>query len=207
MPLPPYQLELGPTVAHVQRMSAAPTHGVRSTSALAPGLLGRLSLLPWLALSFRYTRSFHTIELSSGALGTDVAPLQAASQLQVTTLQGALQPTWQVHPRLRLFGSLGLGWGSVIAPAIRIGELSPSTLRQRRGVFIEAPIGLGLSWWALPRWLSVSYEASFAPAFGSSGDAYTPDTYVNPQGLNAVASPMPTFRGSAYHHFTLALTL
>ncbi|MCS6901339.1 MAG: hypothetical protein RMJ98_16900 [Myxococcales bacterium] len=204
---PPYQLELGPDVAYVQRLSASPTRGVSSRSALAPGLLGRATLLSWLTVGFRYNRSFHTIDLSSGALGTSAPKLQAASDLQVTTLQGALQPTWQVRPSLRLYASLGMGWGSVMAPAIRLQGATPSTIRQRRGVFVEAPLGLGITWWILPRWLSVTYEASYATAFGSSGDAYTPDTYVNLAGQNATASPMPSFLGSGYHHFTVALTI
>ena len=205
--LPPYQLELGPDLAYVHRASASPARGVSSRAALAPGLLGRLALLPWASVSFRYTRSFHTLDLASGALGTSAPTLQAASNLQVTTLQGALQPTWALHPRLRLFASLGLGWGSVVAPAIRLVGESPSTIRQRRGVFLEAPLGLGLTWWALPRWIALSYEASYAPAFRSSGDAYTPEAYVDRSGQNATAAAMPTFRGSAYHHFTVALTL
>ena len=205
--LPPYQLELGPDVAYVQRLSASPTEGVSSRSALAPGLLGRATLVPWLAVGFRYNRSFHTIDLSSGALRTSAPVLEAASDLQVTTLQGSLQPTWQARPTLRLYASLGLGWGSVIAPAIRLQGTTPSTIRQRRGVFVEVPLGLGVTWWALPRWLSVTYEASYAPASGSSGDAYTPDTYVSPSGQNATAGPMPSFLGSAYHHFAIALTI
>ncbi len=205
--LPPYQLELGPNVAYVQRQSASPTQGVNSRSALAPGLLGRATLAPWLAVSFRYTRSFHTLDLGSGALGTSAARLEAASELQVTTLQGALQPTWAVTPRLRLYASAGLGWGSVIAPAIRLKGETSSTIRQRRGVFFEAPLGVGLTWWALPRWLTVTYEASYAPTFGSSGDAYTPDAYVDLTGQNATVRAMPSFRGSAYHHFAIALTI
>lgn len=205
--LPPYQLELGPDVAYVQRLSASPTQGVSSRAALAPGLLGRAHLLPWLAVGFRYTRSFHTLELSPGALGTTASKLEAASTLQVTTLQGSLQPTWALTPTLRLYGSVGLGWGSVIAPAIRLTGATPSAIRQRRGVFVEAPVGLGLTWWVFPRWISLTYESNFAPAFRSSGDAYTPDAYVDPTGQNATAAPMPSFRGSAYHHFTIALTI
>lgn len=204
----PYQLELGPDVAYVQRLTSSPTHGADAKATFAPGMLGRAYLWPWLGVTVRYTRAAHTLELSPGALQTGgTSPLSAANDLKVTTLQGALQPTWHLRPTLAVFASAGAGWGSVVVPSIRVMGSVLSSIRQRRGVLLEAPLGLGVSWWVLPRWVNVSLESTYAITFGSSGDAYATDVYVNEQGRNATVGPMPTFTGSAYHHFTVALTL
>lgn len=205
--LPPYQLELGPDVAYVQRLSASPTQGVGVRSALSPGLFSRAYLLPWFAVGFRYTQSYHILDLSPEGLGTNSPKLEAASEFRVTTLQGSVQPTWVVRPTLRLYSSIGLGWGSVTTPSIRLTGPASSAIRQRRGVFVEVPVGLGVTWWVFPRWISLTYESIFAPAMFSSGDAYSPDSYISPSGQNAIATPMPTFRGNAYHHFAIALTI
>lgn len=204
---PPYQLELGPDVAFVQRLSASSAAGASAKAALAPGMLGRAYLWPWLGLTVRYNRAEHTLVLEPGALQTGAAALEPAADLQVTTLQAALQPTVQIRPTLRLFASAGLGWGSVIAPAIRLPGATLSSIRQRRGVQVEVPLGVGLGWWVLPRWVNISYEASLAPAYSSSGDAYSTDIYVNQQGKNAFVGPLPRFTTSAYHHLSITLTL
>jgi hypothetical protein len=46
------------------------------------------------------------------------------------------------------------------------------TIRERSGVFVEFPLGLGASFDIIERWLAIEYEATAAPSTGQSGSAY-----------------------------------
>jgi hypothetical protein len=203
----PYQLELGPSLVLASRTTNKTADDVRYSAALAPGLLMRITLAPWLRLGGRYTRALHDTSLPAGSLQTASTSLTPSDATHVTTLDGYLYPTWNATRALHIFGVIGIGWGSVLTPAVRVDSPTGSTLRLRQGVFLESPFGLGVAFDVLPGWLSLSAETLYAPAFSSSGDSFSNDTYIDRRGMPAVVGPYPTFARSFYQSLTLSLTL
>jgi hypothetical protein len=203
----PYQLELGPSVVVASRVASASADNIHYSPALAPGLLVRISLAPWLRLGGRYTRALHTTELPPGAFGTVSTSLTPSDSTHVTSLDAYLYPTWNAARGLHVFGVIGIGWASVLTPAVRVDSPTGPTLRLRQGVFLESPFGLGLAYDVFPNWVSVSFETLYAPAFSSSGDSFNKDTYLDTSGHSATVGPYPTITHSFYQYLTVALTL
>jgi opacity protein-like surface antigen len=203
----PYQFELGPSLALASRVASPASDNIRYNAAFAPGLLVRITLAPWLRVGGRYTRALHNTTLSAGALQTDSTSLTPSDATHVTTLDGYLYPTWNATSALHVYGVIGLGWGSVLTPAVRVDTDTGPTLRLRQGVFLESPFGLGAAYDVLPGWLSVSFETLYAPAFSSSGDSFSTDTYLDRRGQLAPVGPYPTFSRTFYQYLTLSLTL
>jgi hypothetical protein len=206
-----YQLELGPSLIYSARRTEKTGDGVSYDNTLAPGLLIRLSLAPWLRVSGHYERALHALNLPEGALGLrdKGATVEPSEALHITTISGYLHPTLNLGERFHLLGSVGIGWSSVVAPRIQITQPSGTvtTLRLRTGVFLEVPVGASIVWDVIPGWVTLSYEAMYAPTFGSSGDAFSKDPYVNPQGAIDVVGPLPVVYGSFNQLLTVALAL
>ena len=45
-------------------------------------------------------------------------------------------------------------------------------IRERDGVVVEFPLGLGISFDVIERWMAIHYEATAAPVTGNSGNAH-----------------------------------
>lgn len=207
-PLAPrsYQLEFGPSLAFVARQAPSSNSSVHYDATLAPGLDIRISLLPWLRTSARYLRALHDVTFAPGALATSARALSSEA-VHMTTLDLTLHPVVDVSPRLHLMGTAGVGWASVVARPVALDPPSGPTLRLRKGVFLESLVGLGLVVDLVPSWVTLSYEAIYAPTFGASGDVFATDPFVDASGQHATVGPFPAPRASYYHRATLALSL
>lgn len=205
---PLYQLELSPTVFHAIRFSEDNGSKISYDNAIAPGLLIRISLAPWLRLSGRYGRAQHGISPPPGSLeitsGNTFKPLDEVS---ITSISGFLHPTLNITKSLHLLGTVGIGWSSVVTPQIKIDPPDGTTLRLRTGVFLEVPFGGAIVWDVIPKWVTLSYEVLYAPAFGASGDVFSRDPYINKAGVPAVVGAFPRFNGSLYQMLNVSLSL
>lgn len=210
---PDYQLEVGPTVTLVSRRSSEPSSSITVSSAFAPGLHFRVALLPWLRVSGRYSRALHDVKLAPGALGTSaVSPSGGASvvevdPLHVTSIDGRVHPTYSPVPRLHLMASVGLGWSSALLPRVRENPPSGPSQRLRTGSFIDVPLGLGVVVDVVPRWVTISYEATYAPTLKTSGDLYTSEGWVKGDGQLGEAGAFTRFGASFGHAVALSLSL
>jgi hypothetical protein len=201
----PYQFEIGPSfgyAAHTARENAA--NVAYQGAVVSKALMIRLRFLRYFRLSGQFMHTTHDVELPAGSLGTPAQHLESDA-LRFETLQAALHPTLPIGDRVHVWATLGLGWSYIYVPPVKLDPPSGSIVHYRQGVFLEAPLGLGGCVDVIPRWLTISYNGTYAPAFSQSGDMFEPYPYVNAQGQNAFAGPMPKVRGSHYHLVTAAI--
>lgn len=202
-----YQLEIGPSFGFIKHVAANGNDPIdyRSTFSTT-GLLVRATPAAWLKLSFRFHRSYHDVDVGPGSLGTHASSLSVAP-MKVDALYGFVHPTWNPLDRLHVWGTFGISWGRIDMPAVQLEAADGPVIRARSGVFLEAPIGAGISFDVIPSWLTLSYDVMYGPAFSQSGDLFSTDIYVNRSGTSATAQGMPELSGSYYHLFALALAL
>jgi len=184
------RLEIGGDFAIILRPFAnglAPSE-ITYLPAPAWGVHLHWAIFSWLRLHPYFLDAHHSIDIPAGALRADGSPSAPPISDQATLSEvvaetfvfGAkLAPTLNVTDRLRGWISVGVGWGRFAFSSITVTENTVPTdsggtyeVRERAGVFVEFPFGLGMSFDVIPRWLAVEYEFSAAPVVGQSGTAH-----------------------------------
>ena len=75
-----------------------------------------------------------------------------------------VQPTLNFTPRLRAWLTAGIGWGRFTFPEMTFTENEQEfVVRQRNSVFVEFPLGLGVSYDIIEDWLALEFESTAAP--------------------------------------------
>lgn len=214
---PPWEprLEIGGAFAFVLRPYAnavAPDTGVQYKPAPGWGVVLRWTIYDWIALHPYFIDSHHRLGIPAGALATDardsIAPDADIETNSVTTFSfGAkLAPTWEIIPRLRVWAAVGVGWGRFEFPTMTLTEGDNSyVVEGREGVFIEFPMGLGMSYDVIDRWLAVGYEATAAPITGQTGNAHEPFQAVDADGNTRDVGPLGAIEASIVQ--TLSVTV
>ena len=137
-------------------------------------------LFPFLRFHPYFLDAHHGLDIPAGALSSGTSDSIAAGATVADTtvatfvLGAKLAPTWPISDRFRAWIAAGIGWGRYEFPEMVVTEPSGAqlTIRERSGVFVEFPLGLGASFDIIERWLAIEYEATAAPATGQSGSAY-----------------------------------
>jgi hypothetical protein len=102
-----------------------------------------------------------------------------------------LAPTLPISERLRIWLAVGVGWGRFNFDSMTVMQGAEEfTVRERKGVFVEFPLGLGISFDVIERWMAIGYEAVAAPVVGQSGDAYEPSQTVDANGIIQNVGPL-----------------
>jgi len=181
------RIEVGGDFAVVVRPFANGLEPSKITYLPAPawGVHLHWALFRWLRIHPYFLDVHHDIDIPAGALsqgGKEPIHFGAAlSDVVVETFVfGAkLAPTLEFTDRLRAWVSAGVGWGRFNFSAMTVEE-DPNLensggtyeVRERSGVFVEFPFGVGVSFDVIERWLAVAYEFSAAPVVGQSGNAH-----------------------------------
>ncbi|MCU0687639.1 MAG: hypothetical protein MUF34_36245 [Polyangiaceae bacterium] len=194
----PLQLEIGPSLLYSSRVTRG--EGPSYKDAIALSFSARARIVPWLFVGARYRTVAHILYLPPGSFGLPGQEFDDSRRTYVRSLDAYLHPTIEPVDSLRLWATVGLGWGQITLPPILTTKPAEgATLRPRRGVFGEAPLGVGAAYNLPWRWLSVSCEGLFEPVFYQEGNMYEPLRYVN-RASNASdfidATPMPKLRHS-----------
>ncbi|HEU4535797.1 MAG TPA: hypothetical protein VFS00_16840 [Polyangiaceae bacterium] len=192
-------LEIGPSVLYESRTTRG-GDGPAYKDALAFSFAARARLFSWLYVGARYRTVAHILYLPPGSFGLPGQEFDDSRRTYVRSLDGYLHPTVQPFESLRVWATIGLGWGQITMPPILTTKPAQgSTLPPRRGVFGDVPLGLGVAYTLPWRWLTLSAEGLFEPVFYQEGGMYEPSTYVDRANgaLNtALATPMPKLRHS-----------
>ena len=195
-------VEVGPLVGVVKRGAESSSTSYDAGVAKGAVLRGRWSR--WLWFSTRYLRAYHDVSLGKDALGVQ-GDRYSTEPMRVETLQAAAHPTWEVHPRLAVLGTVGIGWSGMRMAAISVDD-QRAHLPTRRGVFQEVPLGLGVVGELWPRRVTLSLEAMLALPYSRTGGAFSNDTaYRDGQPLTVGPVPRPTL--STYGLLALAVAL
>lgn len=126
-------------------------------------------------------------ESSSGAAE---APTQRLEMKRVYI--GVLaEPTWTFTDRLAVWIALGIGWGRTKADAE-----SEWTVRERSGVFLEIPIGIGIGYELVPDWLRLSVSGNVGVLTLQSGSLFEPVQAIDASGMLTTAPALPEFATS-----------
>ncbi|MEM1029824.1 MAG: hypothetical protein AAGN82_05705 [Myxococcota bacterium] len=216
---PPWnrRLEVGGVAAVVVRPFAdavVPNTGISYRAAPAWGVVFRWALYDWVAVHPYFLDSHHALGIPQGAFATgaanSIAPDATYETDSVITFSfGAkLAPTWEVTPRLRLWGSFGVGWGRFEFRSLALEEGTTTfSVNERDSVFIEFPIGLGLSYDVIDRWLAVGYEATGAPVTGQTGTAHEAVQAVDGDGNLRDVGPVGAIEASFVQSLSLTVIL
>jgi len=209
------RLEVGGAFAFVLRPFAnavAPNTGISYKPAPGWGVVLRWTIYDWIAIHPYFIDSHHRLGVPAGALATDAnnsiaADATVETNSTTTFAFGAkLAPTWEIIDRLRVWGAVGVGWGRFEFPTMTLTEGDTSfTVEDREGVFIEFPMGLGISYDVIDRWIAVGYEATAAPITGQTGAAHEPYQAVDEDGNTRDVGPLGAIEASIVQ--TLSVTV
>jgi hypothetical protein len=172
-------VEIGADVAFVLRpfSDAVVASDVSYRNAVAWGLHAHFNLLEWLRVTPYFLDVHHGLDIPQGALDTDHLPddITFSDASVKTFVFGAkIQPTLNFTDELRAWVSMGIGWGRFAFPEMIAYEGDPDrefVIRKRSSVFVEFPLGLGISYDLIDNWLAIEFESTAAPFTAQSGNA------------------------------------
>lgn len=227
------RIEVGADAAFVMR----PFHNGKVDSpisyehAVAWGLHAHWSVLPWLRLTPYFLDVHHGLDIPQGALAApprprSIDPSWVVSDATVTTFVFGLkiQPTYEFTDRLRAWATFGVGWGRFRYPEMNVStdrRYDPNdppeegeegfedifVIRDRASVFVELPIGLGVSFDIIDRWLAIEFESIAAPITGQSGTAHEIFQAVDAEGNTRDVGPFGAVQASFVQALGLSLIL
>lgn len=181
----------------------------------------RWKMLDWLRFHAYFMDARHALDIPADALVPETdrpepiaPPIARGSTLDTGKVQtfvfGArLAPTLEFNDRWRAWLSAGVGWGRFNFPEMTVTEPSGHTyvVRSRSGSFVEIPLGLGVSFDVIERWLAIEYEATGAPLLGQSGEAHEVFQAVDDAGEIRDVGPFGAARVSFVQTLGLSLIL
>ena len=182
----------GMATRHASTDDSINPDGIGYDPAFQLGFQGRGYVWPWLNFAVYHKRASHKLNLPHGAAGMDYNSIDMGTVLTYS-LGARLEPTYPVTDSFRTWLSIGVGWGRMSLEKVTVHEDTRSyTVRERAGVFVEVPIGIGASYEVIPRWLRVQAEANVAHLSKQSGKLFDTTPYVDDQGSLGTVDPMPT---------------
>lgn len=180
--------------------------GIRYSNAVGFGLHAQTAITEWLHVKLYFVDARHGVTIPDGALGprgsVDLPTMKSyAFGLRVS-------PTWQLHPRFRIWATGGAGWGRMEFGAMTIDDGARIIkVRDRADPFIEFPLGLGVSAEIIPRWLNVFYEGTGAFIIDQEGPAVRQAQGIDSLGHLQSVGPFPRFGSSWVQSLGLSLIL
>jgi hypothetical protein len=182
------------------------TTGVRLRPG--PGFHVRVSweALPYLWFTGYVVESRHPLDLPAGSLGVPGALTGGAAWMY--TVGARLSPTLPLGSRARLWLTAGAGWGRLNYP--RLCPREPCTgnrlVPERAASMLEIPIGLGVAFEIIPRWLRLHLELTGSLVPSQSGPALEHSQTID-GGRKLDVRPMPALDGIVTQTIGLSLVL
>lgn len=175
-------LEIGASFAFVLRPFAQALAPTDIAYGPAPGFGVHLQwpVFSWLRFHPYFIHAFHSLDIPQGALQSATAlsisadATVADARVATFVLGAKIAPTLNFTDRWRGWVTAGVGWGRFEFPTMTVTEPGGATytIRDRAGVIVEFPLGLGIAFDVIERWMSIHYEATAAPITGQSGNAH-----------------------------------
>ncbi|MEM9691287.1 MAG: hypothetical protein AAGA56_01975 [Myxococcota bacterium] len=185
----------------------------------------RVPIVSWLRFHAYFHDVHHGVDIPPGALSVtdpdtgallggdqpsiDPSATVEADAVNTFSFGAALAPTWNITDRFRGWLSVGIGWGRFEFNRFVLTEADGGTFdgSERDGVFLEVPVGLGIAYDIIDRWLLVSVESFVAPAFGQSGNAHEQFQVLNEEGTTRTVGPLAASELSLVQSVGLAIIL
>jgi hypothetical protein len=204
-------IEVGGDIVHIYRPASldgesAPT-GVRYVPAIGYGVHGRFDVVKYLRFTGYVLVADHTVALPEGALGLD-ADL-TMEPVSTFVLGARLAPTWPWSERGRTWLSVGVGWGRLEFGRMEIKEAAgaPFEARERSSSFVEIPLGIGVSYEIIPRWLAIDFEVLGAFVLGQEGTSIKSAQAIDSFGRIRSVGGLPLVDASFVQTLGLSLIL
>jgi hypothetical protein len=203
-------LDAGGDFALVARPASHDAKGqpseVRYQAATGFALHIRWPLIEHLMLEGYYVNVHMPVELPRGSLG--IADAITGPPVDTYVFGARLSPnmTWG---RIRAWVSAGAGWGRFELRRFTATSSSGAsyTLRERGASFIEFPLGVGISFEIIKRWLSLDLAGTASFVVGQEGDAFSDAQAVDPSGKLVNVGPMPVMDASLVQTIGFSLLL
>jgi hypothetical protein len=175
--------------------------------------------LRWDVVSFLRFKPYyywvqHDLSLPQGALSSSPNGLSRSASLPEVRVDsfafGAqVEPTWWLNDRLRVWLAAGVGWGRLYVPDMQVEDPVRGTVpvANRSMVFVEFPLGLGVSVDLIERWLALEFEVRATPLAGESGEALESVQAVDAAGQLVDVGALETIDVTFVQTLGLALVL
>ncbi|WP_437764177.1 hypothetical protein WMF27_36860 [Sorangium sp. So ce281] len=210
-------IEVGADIALVNRFgsddAAGQPTGIRLKPALGVGAHARWEIFDYLRFSAFFVHAKHELALQAGALAQP-GPITAepredgAPTVRTLALGARLAPTLPLGERARSWLSVGVGYDRFDFDRMRVSEPGGEfTIRERGASYVEIPLGLGVSFDIIRRWLTIELETSGAFLLGRGGDATREGQAIDAQGRRRSVGALPQARGSFVQTLGLSLVL
>lgn len=205
VPLPwERHIEVGADALFVGR----PTSGAVHLGAI-PGYGAHLNweILRHLRFTFYVEGARHPLTFDAGALGQ---PGKITSSAVNSYVFGArFSPTLPLTPRLRAWLTAGVGWGRLEYPRMQAQDPGQAafTIPERSAYLIEFPLGLGISFDLIPRWLSIQAELTGAFVPGQQGSAIDTAQAIDAAGRKRTIGGLSPLDASIVQSIGLSLLL
>jgi hypothetical protein len=206
MPRPPQlpwerHLEVGADLALVARPGGKDAAGLPTPVRLDPapgwGIHLRWEVLRYLHFSGYFIGAAHTLSMPPGSFGQPGA-VTAGEAVHSYVFGARVMPCYPFTDRLRAWISAGAGWGKIAYPRLQVSEggHAPFAIHERDAFIVELPLGVGMSYEIIPRWLDL--ELGFTGAFllSQQGNALEKTQAIDYAGKKRAIGAAPQLDGS-----------
>lgn len=197
---------VGAFVGWVSRPSDSDS--IKYRPGVAYGGYLRPEITSWLGLRLFYREENLPVSVEPGAFDFEGETFDfdfRQPDLQIINLGGRFEPTWTVHPRLRLRAVAGWSWLRMRAPApVAKGFEIKKTFRA--AVQTEITLGAGLSFDVIRDWFDVGVDVAHSLPNSRTGDAYD-DQQVIVDGQIRHIAPLPRLEAATDIIFHAGLIL
>lgn len=157
----------------------------------------RPEITPWLGLRLFYREERIPVQVEKGAFdyGDDAYDDDFEQpDMEMLNLGARLEPTWVVHPRVRLRGAVGWSWLWYRVPFPKSDDFElKKTFRS--AVQMDFSFGAGMSFDIVKNWIDISLDSSYGVPAGRTGTAYEDAQIVRDGDIHHIA-PMPKLQSS-----------
>jgi len=183
-------VELAPDIGIASR-PAQGGHGVSYALGFTYGAHVQIPLLRFLRLTAYYSHTDQTIDIDRGVLGGG-APVTPLGDLDSYVIGARVQPAFHFSDRLRVWANLGVAWGVMTAPALRVSTTVPFDVGPHGDAYVEFPFGVGgeFDFWA--RRAGITADIAVGPVVGGF-DLNRPRQAIDGSGRLVSVPTLPPF--------------
>jgi hypothetical protein len=220
------QIEVGADALHVIRLvPSSDTTGIRYRPAFGYGLHARWEMFDFLQFSAYFIDAHHGITVPDNGLGTTLGTAGKVNlgALETYSFGARFQPLLHIKERFRAWLSFGVGWGRMDIGRMQVFNpgVDPKTTKcdlskadapcfqvdPRSSPYVEFPMGLGVGFDIIPRWLAIEYEFHGVFMSNQDGTALNPVHPVGSNNLQVAVGAFPPFTHSLTNSLALSLHL
>lgn len=179
---------------------------IRYQAATGFGLHLRFPIFDHLLIEGYYVDVHMPVTIPNGALG--VADPITTPPVETYAFGVRFSPSMTWGP-VTAWLTAGAGWGRFEFQRATAKTSGGATymIHERGASFVEIPIGAGVRWEIVKRWLSIDLTSTYAFVAGQHGDAFDPGQTIDPEGHPHALRGFPVIESSLVQTIGLSLLL